>query len=83
MAKERTWRCDISYLRFTLDLAVKQPIPAVLQAKLPAIKDAIKQLKAYASKINAGAANEEITVKATYHICRHDEGLPCDPEVAI
>ena len=73
----------MAYLRFTLDLAVKQPIPAALQAKLPAILDTIKQLKSYASKINAGTAGEETTVRAVYHICRHDEGLPCDPEVAI
>ena len=73
----------MSYIRFNLDLAVKQPIPQALQNKLPAIRDAIKQLKAYASKINEGQANEEMTVRAVYHICHHDEGLPCEPEQEV
>lgn len=73
----------MSYLRFNLDLAVKQPIPSALQAKIPAIRDYIKQLKAYAEKINDGQPNEEMTVRAVYHICRHDEGKPCDPEIDI
>ena len=74
----------MSYIRFTLDLAVKQPIPSALQAKLPAIRDAIRQLKAYAEKINAGAGNEEMSVKAAYHICHHDEIPPtCEPEIEV
>ena len=73
----------MSYLRLNIDLAVKEPIPETLAAELPAIKQAIRRLKTYASKINQGTANEEITVKATYHICRHDEGLPCDQETEI
>ena len=73
----------MSYLRFTLDLAIKQPIPQALKSKLPEIRDAIRQLKAYASKINEGSVNEEMTVRATYHICHHDEGLPCEPEQEI
>jgi len=73
----------MSYIRFNLDLAVKQPIPSGLKSKLPEIRDAIRKLKSYASKINEGKVNEEMTVKAAYHICRHDENLPCDPEVEI
>ena len=73
----------MSYIRFNLDLAVKQPIPQALQNKLPVIRDAIKRLKAYASKINEGQANEEMTVRAVYHICHHDEGLPCEPEQEV
>lgn len=75
----------MSYLRFNLDLAVKQPIPTALKDKLPAIRDAIKQLKSYASKINEGKNNEEMTVKASYHICHHDSGntIPCEPEQEI
>jgi hypothetical protein len=73
----------MSYLRFNLDLAIKEPVPETLAAELPAIKQAIRRLKTYASKINQGTANEEITVKANHHICRHDEGLPCDQETEI
>ncbi len=71
------------YLRFTLDLAIPQPLPPALVAALPTIRQGIKDLKAYAAKINAGKANEEMTVKATYHICNHDIGQPCDAEVEI
>lgn len=73
----------MSYIRFQLDLAVKQPIPAALMSKLPEIKEAIRKLKSYASKINEGKDNEEMTVTASYHICHHDEGLPCEPETEI
>lgn len=73
----------MSYLRFQLDLAIKQPIPDALKTKLPEIKDNIQRLKAYAEKINEGNVNEEMTVRAVYHICKHDEGLPCEPEQEI
>lgn len=73
----------MSYIRFTLDLAIKQPIPAALSAKLPIIKAAVRELKGFAEKINAGKVDEEMTVKATYHICRHDEGKPCGPEIEV
>lgn len=74
----------MSYIRFTLDLAVKEPIPQALKDRLPAIRNAIKELKAYASKINQGAANEEMTVRAVYHRCHHDElNTPCEPEVEV
>ena len=33
--------------------------------------------------INEGTASEEMTVRAVYHICRHDEGKPCGPEQEI
>ena len=73
----------MSYLRFNLDLAIKQPIPNALKNKLPAIRHTIKELKSYASKINEGQDNEEITVKATWHLCKHDEGKPCEEENEI
>ncbi len=73
---------SMSYLRFKIDLAIKQPIPAELQPRLPAIRDYIRQLKAYAMRINAGLPNEE-PMRATFHICRHDEGKPCEPEQEI
>jgi hypothetical protein len=58
-------------------------IPTALAAKIPAIRQAVLDLKAYAAKINAGKTNEEATVKAVYHICRHEEGTPCDSEKEI
>jgi hypothetical protein len=73
----------LSYLRFTLDLAIKQPLPQVLQNKIPLIKEKILELKNYAEKINTGINNEENSVRAVYHICRHDEGLPCGEEKEI
>ena len=73
----------MSYLRFTVDLAVKEPLPPTLAEKLPAIRQQILQLKAFATRINQGRPNEEMTVKATYHVCRHEEGLPCEPEIEI
>jgi len=73
----------MSYIRFTLDLAVKEPLPQELKNALPKIKDAIRKLKSYASKINEGSVNEEITVKAVWHRCKHDEGLSCEAEQEI
>lgn len=80
-------------LRFQLDLFIPEAttgtlvsgikIPTALATKIPTIRQAIRDLKAYASKINAGNLNEEMTVRAVYHICRHDEGKPCDSEQAI
>ena len=67
------------YLRFTLDLAVKEPIPDTLKNKLPAIRDAIRQLKSYASNIGSN----EMTITAKYHRCNHDIGAPCGEEKEI
>ena len=73
----------MSHLRFTLDLAIKQPIPQALQDKIPIIREKIRQLKAYAEKINEGKVNEEMTVRAVYHICHHDSQEPCEEEMEI
>jgi len=69
-------------LRFQLDLFIPEDstgtlvagikIPSALASKIPAIRSAIQDLKTYARKINDGQGNEEMTVKATYHICTHD-----------
>ena len=68
----------MSYYRVQIDIAVKQPIPKALKNKLPQIRDAIKLLKSYAENVG-----DEMTVRAVYHECRHDEGLPCEPEQEI
>lgn len=71
----------MALIRFTLDLAIPQAVyTAIPAAKKTAIRDQIRALKAYAVKINAGAANEEMTVKATWHVCNHDTGGPCEVE---
>ena len=82
-------------LRFTLDLFVAEDltgtlvagikIPTALAIRIPAIRQAVRDLKAYATKINEGTANEEMTVKAVFHICRHNESpyKPCEPEQEI
>ena len=74
----------MSYIRFTLDLAIPEAAYAAIPAATKtAIRDRIRALKALAVKINAGAANEEMTVKATWHKCHHDDGKPCEPEQDI
>jgi phage-related protein len=80
-------------LRFQLDLFVPETptgtvvagvrIPTVLASKVPTILQAVRDLKAYAAKINAGAVNEEATVKATYHVCNHDTNGTCGTETEI
>ena len=72
-----------TYLRFKLDLAIKQPLPQALKDELPALKVAIRRLKSFASKINEGNPNEEITIKAAWHICRNEDYLPCEPEQEV
>jgi len=34
----------------------------------------------YSERINEGKENEEDTIKAKFHICKHDIGEPCSPE---
>jgi len=74
----------MSYFRFSLDLAIPEAIyNGISLAVKQNIRDRIRDLKAYAQKINAGQANEEDTIRARWHICRHDEGKPCEPEVEV
>jgi len=44
---------------------------------------AIKKIKVYATKINEGKANEEMTIRTVWHKCYHDEGKSCEPEQEI
>lgn len=73
----------MSFIRFNLDLAIKEPIPDELNQKFSAIKETILKLKSFASKINEGKENEEMTIRAVYHRCFHDEGKPCEIEKEI
>ncbi len=74
----------MALMRFSLDLAIPMAIyNTIPAAKKIAFRDAVLVMKAYAVKINAGLPNEEMTVTAKYHLCRNDEGRPCDEEVEI
>ena len=85
----------MSGLRFNLDLYIDEDpagtlvagvkIPTALANKIPAIRQAVRDLKAYATKINVGGVNEEMTVKAVFHVCYHNEPIPkpCGAEQEI
>ena len=74
----------MSFIRFSLDLAIpKKVYDSIPAAKKTAIRDRIRELKAYAVKINEGQVNEEMTVKASYHICHHDTGEACEEEQKV
>ena len=67
--------------RFTLDLAIPELVfDSISDTKKKAFRNAVRAIKAYAVKINQGAANEEMTVKAVFHKCHHDNGETCEPE---
>uniref|UniRef100_A0A6M3IID2 Uncharacterized protein n=1 Tax=viral metagenome TaxID=1070528 RepID=A0A6M3IID2_9ZZZZ len=75
----------MALIRFRLDLAIPQNvfnnIPA---ARKLAFRDEVRALKALAVRINEGLPEEEMTVKAKYHVCHHDTGdQPCEEELEI
>ena len=70
--------------RGQLDLAIPLDVwESIPTARKIAFRDEVKAMKALAVRINEGQPNEEMTVTASWHICRHDEGLPCEPENEI
>ncbi|MBU2395675.1 MAG: hypothetical protein KKH70_20265 [Gammaproteobacteria bacterium] len=86
------------YLRFNLQLAIPltgdvpvgaspkdvvNKLPIELQDKMVDFAREVRRFRKYAVIINEGKDSEEITVIANCHICRHDEGESCDPEVEI
>jgi len=74
----------MALIRFNLDLAIPETVyNAIPVSKKAAFKGAIQAMKALAVKINEGQPNEEMAVRAMWHICRHDENLPCEPEQEI
>ena len=67
----------MALVRFTLDLAIPEDVyTAIPTTTKTAFRDRVRTLKALAVKINAGQHNEEMTVKATWHRCTHDEAVP-------
>lgn len=74
----------MSLIRFNLDLAIPPVVfNNIPSARKAAFRDEVRALKALAVRINAGQFYEEMSVKASWHVCRHDEGEPCDPEQDI
>ena len=73
-------------IRFRLDLFIPEAVyNAIPVATKTAIRGRIRELKAKAIKVNEGLPNEEMTVRATWHKCYHDENLnkPCEEEQEI
>ena len=64
--------------RVNIDLFFKDKTPAQVNTEFPQLLPAIKAAKAKAAKINDGLANEEMTIKAEWHICHHDTGEACE-----
>jgi hypothetical protein len=74
----------MALIRFSLDLAIPQSVfNTIPNARKIAFRDEVRALKSLATKINAGQPNEEMSVKASYHVCHHDDGQPCASEVDI
>ena len=74
----------MALMRFDIQLAIPKDIyDAIPLAKKLAARDANRALKALAVKINEGKPNEEMTVRAVWHICHHDEGGSCEPTQEI
>lgn len=72
----------MSYRRFNIQLAIPEKVfNKIPNTRKLAFRDEVRAMKALAVKINAGKDNEEMTVKATWHICHHDTGDQlCEPE---
>jgi len=71
--------------RFTLDLTIPEAVfNSIPPIRKQAFKDEVRALKALAVKINEGSPNEEMTVRAVWHKCHHDEvNTPCELEQDI
>ncbi|KKN78435.1 hypothetical protein LCGC14_0349670 [marine sediment metagenome] len=60
--------------RFDIALAIPMAVyDAISLTRRKAFLKEVKALKALSVRINDGLANEEMTVKATYHTCYHDD----------
>lgn len=69
----------MSYLRYMIDLAFKEPVQVQVQNRLSALENELKLLLNNAEIINKGLGNEENTKKVGKHICHHDTGESCEP----
>lgn len=70
----------MALVRIQVDLGIPLEIAEKLavKEKLLELYALLKLAKAYSVKINEGLPNEEMTVVAQWHKCRHDEGGLCD-----
>lgn len=73
----------MSLIRFNIQGAVPLPLTPAQQAFIDDLKARLRILKSHCVNINAGTDNEEDTTSFKYHICRHDEGKPCEPSQEI
>jgi len=83
--------------RIIIDLAIKKPLPEGLNERptpeeLKALSQiswfeiamsAMQRIKGHSQKINPDRPEEELTVTAKIHECRHDVGEPCVMEREI
>ena len=60
-------------------------IPTAFASKIPVIKSEVQSVKAFVGSMNRTLGGEELSLKATYHQCFHDEVpfKPCEPEQDI
>lgn len=68
----------MSSIRFNLDLSIPEPLPKELEERLFEIQETLKFLQSFSSEINQEGINKEVTTRAVYHRCFHDEGKPCE-----
>lgn len=73
----------MSLKRYNLDLAFQEPVSPAVQGLLMAMEATIRKAKPFAVVINAGQPNEEMTVVAQWHRCRHDTNEKCEAELEV
>ena len=73
----------MSLFRFKILGAMPPPANPTEQAWLDDLRARLRVLKARCVIINEGEINEEDITNFTFHICGHNEGLPCEPEQDI
>ncbi len=77
----------MSLRRLEISLAVPEDkngkLPIALESQWNSLLSEIRAFKQASVKINAGLANEEDTIKASWHVCHHDTGEACEPKIDI
>ena len=71
------------YIRWTIDLAVEEPVTKELEAEMDELKTRLLHFREQCSIINEGLPNEENTKKMNEHICNHDVGKGCGPKLDL
>ena len=72
-------------IRISLDLFIPEQVyNKIPRERKQAFVQEIRAMKALAVRVNEGKNTEEMTVRAGWHKCYHDEGgKPCEPEQEI